>query len=111
VQKCETVSRSMFLGDPGMEMMPECSCCMCYKHSKNKCLERFHFFHFFTKLVSQGMVLGDFLVTFGDLGVTFSDFLRVLDSHSDFRAFQGSLVAPKSKRTQPGGGESGVPAG
>ena len=22
-------------GDPGMEMMPECSCCMCYKHSKN----------------------------------------------------------------------------
>ena len=23
------------LGDPGMEMMPECSVCMCYKHSKN----------------------------------------------------------------------------
>jgi hypothetical protein len=22
-------------GDPGMEMMPECSGCMCYKHSKN----------------------------------------------------------------------------
>ena len=21
--------------DPGMEMMPECSGCMCYKHSKN----------------------------------------------------------------------------
>ena len=25
------------LGDPGMEMMPECSVCMCYKHGKNKC--------------------------------------------------------------------------
>ena len=37
-------------------------------------LEVFHFFHFFTKLVSRGMVLGDFLVTFGDLGATFSDF-------------------------------------
>ena len=22
-------------GDPGMEMMPECSVCMCYKRSKN----------------------------------------------------------------------------
>ena len=22
-------------GDPGMEMMPECNGCMCYKHSKN----------------------------------------------------------------------------
>ena len=29
-------------------------------------LERFHFFHFFTKFVSRGMVLGHFLVTFGD---------------------------------------------
>ena len=24
-------------GDPGMEMMPECSGCMCYIHNKNKC--------------------------------------------------------------------------
>ena len=22
-------------GDPGMEMMPECSVCMCYNHGKN----------------------------------------------------------------------------
>ena len=27
-------------GDPGMEMMPECSVCMCYIHSKNKGFER-----------------------------------------------------------------------
>ena len=24
-------------GDPGMEMMPECNGCMCYKHSKKLC--------------------------------------------------------------------------
>ena len=37
-------------------------------------LERFHFFYFFTNLVSRGIVLGAFLVTFGDLWDTFSDF-------------------------------------
>ena len=45
-----------------------------YTLVKTMVLERFHFSHFFTKLVSRGTVLGDFLVTFGDLGVTFSDF-------------------------------------
>ena len=24
-------------GDPGMEMMPECNGCMCYKHNKDIC--------------------------------------------------------------------------
>jgi len=24
--------------DPGMEMMPACSVCMCYKHNKNNCV-------------------------------------------------------------------------
>ena len=36
--------------------------------------ETFHLFHLFTKLVSRGMVLGHMLVSFGDLGDTFSDF-------------------------------------
>ena len=36
-------------------------------------LEIFHVFHLFTNLVSPGMVLGVILVTFGDLGETFSD--------------------------------------
>ena len=61
-------------GDPGMEMMPECSCCMCYKQSKNNGFREISLFHFFTKMVSRGMVLGAFLVTFGDLWATFSDF-------------------------------------
>jgi len=61
-------------GDPGMEMMPESGGCMCYNHSKTEVFEWFHVFHLFTKLVSRGMVLGTFLVTFGDLGGTFSDF-------------------------------------
>ena len=42
---------------------------------KTMVFERFHFFQFFTKLVSWEMVLGDLLVTFGDLVGTFSDLL------------------------------------
>jgi len=34
---------------------------------KTMVVETFHFFNFSTKLVSRGMVLGDVLVTFGDL--------------------------------------------
>jgi len=41
--------------DPWMEMMPDCRGCMCYKHGKTDVFEWFHFFHFFTKLVSQGI--------------------------------------------------------
>ena len=41
---------------------------------KTVVFEWFHFFHLFSKLVSGGMILGVILVTFGDLGVTFSDF-------------------------------------
>ena len=40
---------------------------------KTKVLEIFHAFHLFTNLVSPGKVLGVILVTFGDLGHTFSD--------------------------------------
>ena len=62
-----------FFSEPGMEMMPGCRDCICYNHSKNKHLEIFHFFHVFANLVSPGRVLGVILVTFGDLGDTFSD--------------------------------------
>jgi len=61
-------------GDPGMEVMPECSVCMCYIHSKNNGFRGISLFHCLTKLMSRGMVSGGFLVTFGDLGGTFSDF-------------------------------------
>ena len=40
---------------------------------KTMVLEIFHVFHLFTNLVSPGRVLGVILVTFGDLGDTFSD--------------------------------------
>ena len=43
---------------------------------KTMVLERFHVFHLFTNLVSPGRVLGVILVSFGDLGETFSDFGR-----------------------------------
>ena len=35
-------------GDPGMEMMPECSAVCAINTVKTVVLERFHFFHFFT---------------------------------------------------------------
>ena len=40
---------------------------------KTAVFEWFHFFHFVINLVSQGLVSGAFLKTFGDLGETFSD--------------------------------------
>ena len=72
--KWKTVSRSMLFNDPWMEMMPDCRGCMCYNLSKTDVFERFHFSHFFTKLVPRGVVLGAFFVTFVDLWHTFSDF-------------------------------------
>ena len=36
--------------------------------------EWFHFFHLFNKFMSGGMISGVILVSFGDLGDTFSDF-------------------------------------
>ena len=61
------------LGDPGMEMMSESGGCMYYKHSKNNGFSDISLFHLFQNLVSPGRVLGVILLTFGDLGHTFSD--------------------------------------
>ena len=72
--KMEDCFQVHVFSDPWMEMMPDCRGCMCYNLSKTDVFEWFHFFHFFTKLVSQGLVLGAFLVTFGDLWGTFSGF-------------------------------------
>ena len=41
---------------------------------KTVVVEWFHFFHLFNKLMSGGMILGVILVSFSDLGDTFSDF-------------------------------------
>ena len=61
-------------GDPGMEMMPECSGCMCYNIVKTMCFEWFCFFYLFIDLVSWGRDLAHIFVSFGDPGGTFSDF-------------------------------------
>ena len=60
--------------DPGMEMMLESDGWMCKTTVKTVVLEWLHFFHLFSKLMSGGMILGVVLVSFGDLGDTFSDF-------------------------------------
>ena len=73
-------------GDPGMEMMPECSVCMCCEHSKNNC---YRDISLFTNLLSRGMVLGTILVYFGDLGTTFSDFWGPWRQAWNFMIFQG----------------------
>ena len=39
-------------GDPGMEMMPECSGCMCYKHNKDDVVCMISLVHLFMNLVS-----------------------------------------------------------
>ena len=39
-------------GDPGMEMMPECNDCMCYKHNRNCGFLMVLLFLLFTDLVS-----------------------------------------------------------
>ena len=62
------------LGDQGMEMMSESGGCMCYKHyTKNNGFSNISFCHLFKNLVSPGRVSGVILLTFGDLGHTFSD--------------------------------------
>ena len=45
-------------GDPGMEMMLECSGCMCLNHCKTNVCLIVAFVHLFTDLVSSGKVLG-----------------------------------------------------
>ena len=55
-------------------------------------LEIFHVFHLFTNLVSPGRVLGVILVTFGDLGHTFSDIWGYWEQAwnlIDFKGFPG----------------------
>jgi len=59
-------------GDPGMEMMPECSGRMCYRH-KHMFFNDFTVSTYSRILCLEGVVCR-ILVCFGDLGGTFSDF-------------------------------------
>ena len=55
------------VGDPGMEMMPECCGCMCLNHSKNCVSRLIYFFYLFTNVVSRGRVLCVILESVGVL--------------------------------------------
>jgi len=73
---------------PGMEMMPGCRGCMCYNHHKNKSFGHISLFpriHEFS--VSRDGVRCH-LMTFGDLGHTFSDIWEYGEQAWDLKVFQ-----------------------
>ena len=61
--------------DPGMEMMLECSGCMCLNHRENCGFREIPLFQLFMNLVSRGKVFGVILHSVGGLGRTFSHLL------------------------------------
>ena len=65
---------SMFLVNQGWKGCQNAEAVCAINVVKTTVLERFHYFRIFTNLVSQGMVLGGFLMTFGDPEDIFSDF-------------------------------------
>ena len=64
---------SMFLVNQGWKGCQNAEAVCAINIVKTMVLEIFHVFHLFTNLVSPGRVLGVILMTFGDLGHTFSD--------------------------------------
>ena len=65
--------------------------------------EGFHFFHWFTDLVSRGMVLGVILVSFGSLVETFNDFWGDWEQ-ALILIFQEFPGRPQAESTHPVGG-------
>ena len=63
-------------GDPGMEMMPECRGWMCLNHGITNGFLRISLLSPIQRSGVGEVVLGVILTPFGDLGATFSDFLR-----------------------------------
>ena len=61
--------------DVGVDILPECSGCMCLKHNKNCGFREIPLFQVFINLVSRGEVLGVILESVGGLGDTFSHLL------------------------------------
>ena len=87
--------------DPGMEMMPECSGCMCLNHSKNcgfREIPRFPLIHEFD--VPRGGFRWHFGVCWWPWGHFFS-FVRVFGRGLKFDDFLGvPLGGPKQKGTE-----------
>jgi len=109
VPKLEIVSRSMFLVIQGWKWCQNAVSVCAINIVKTSVLERFHFFYFFTNLVSRGMVLGAFWVSFGDLGGTFSDFWGSWRQAWNLMIFQGYQGTPQVESTTPGGGNTLLP--
>jgi len=57
--------------DPGLEMMPECSGCMCYKHNKTEFFEWFHFSTYSLSWCPEGGFEVTFLCLLVTLGALF----------------------------------------
>ena len=60
-------------GYPGMEMMPECNGCMCYKRTKNQCFREISLFPLIHEFGVPGG-LGVILQSLSSLGLTLNDF-------------------------------------
>ena len=87
-------------GDPGTEMMPDCSGCMCLNHCKYCVCLMISLFTLFQLIGVPGVVLGVILVTFGDPGEHFGGLgggqARILmDSGTLHRASQDSRRLPR----------------
>ena len=102
--KWETVSRSVFL------MIQSGKCCqnpvaVCAVTTiKTVVFDWFHFFHWFTDFVSRGVVLGDILESFGDLGETFRDIWGFWEQAWNLMYFQGFPGTPQVESMTPVGG-------
>ena len=74
-------------------------------------LEIFHISHLFKNLVSPGRVLGVILVTFGDLGHTFSDIWGYWEQAWNLMVFQGFPGRPQAEARHQVEGNYPWPAG
>ena len=96
MSKWDSVSRSMFLVIQGWKRCQNAVAACATTTVKTVVLERFHFFYFFINLMSRGMVLGGFLVTFGDPENIFSDFRGYCNRELGRDRDRDSLGGPKS---------------
>ena len=71
---------------------------------KTSVLERFHFFN--TSLVSGGMVSGNILVFFCDIGCIFSNFVVSWRQAWNLIILQRYHMGTQVETTQPGGGDA-----
>jgi len=89
VSEWEIGSGSLFLPIQGWKWCQNAATWCAINKAKTIVLEIFHLSHVFTNLVSPGRVLGVILMTFGDLGHTFSDSWAYEEQAWNLMVFQG----------------------